>query len=288
MSCELTFKVDVDTLQGYTDGVPRLLDILGKKGIRASFFFSMGPDNSGKVNHGIFSKCFLAKMLRIKAPVSAPMIAASNPDILKRAVSEGHDCGVRSWDHALWRDHLPELTRMEIRDELRRAAELFSDITGTPPKSCAAPGWQVSLDSLSAQNELEFDYASDARGISPFLPSVGGTVFRTLQIPTTLPALGELLGTGGITVENVNGHYLDLLEPGLNVHTIHAEVEGCDMSGIFEGLVDCCVDGEMAFPTLRDVASRFGNAAPERAALECGVKMSEVPGRIGKVAVQLR
>ena len=282
MNCELAFKVDVGTLEGYTSGVPRLLDILGKKRIKASFFFSMGPDNSSKAASGIFRNGFLAKMLRVKAPV----IAASNPDILKRAVDEGHDCGVLCWDHVRWYDHLSTLTHKEIRDELSRAAELFSDITGAPPKSCAAPGWQVSLDSLTAQNELEFDYASDARGTSPFLPSVGDAVFRTIQIPTTLPTLDELLGTSGINAENVNGHYLDLLEPGLNVHTVHADVEGGDMSAIFAGLVDCCIDGEMAFPTLKDIASRFGDA--ERAALKCSVEMCEVPGRAGKVAVQLK
>jgi len=282
--CELTFKVDVDTLEGYTSGVPRLLDILGKKGIRASFFFSMGPDNSGKAAHRIFRNGFLAKILRVKPP----MIVASNPDILKRAAAEGHDCGIFCWDHVRWRDHLLTLTHKEIRDELSRAAELFSDITGTPPKSCAAPGWQVSFDSLTVEDELELDYASDVRGISPFFPSVKDTVFRTLQIPTTLPTLDELLGTAGINASNVNGHYLDLLEPSLNVHTIYAEAEGGDMSGIFEGLVDCCVDGEMAFPTLKDIASRFGSAESECAALKCGVEMCEIPGRAGKVAVQLR
>ena len=68
MSCELAVKIDVDTLKGYLEGVPRLLDILGKRGVRASIFFSMGPDNSGKAIRRIFRKGFLAKMLRTSAP----------------------------------------------------------------------------------------------------------------------------------------------------------------------------------------------------------------------------
>ncbi|MCL2009941.1 MAG: polysaccharide deacetylase family protein [Synergistaceae bacterium] len=301
MICELAIKIDVDTLKGYIEGVPRLLDILGKKGIKASFFFSMGPDNSGKVIRRVFRRGFVAKMLRAKASGSngfrsllygtllkAPMIVASNPDILKRAADEGHDCGVRCWDCALWQDCLLELPREEIRAEFNRAAELFSGVVGTPPRSCAAPGWQVSRDSLAVQDEFDLDYSSDVRGVSPFIPTIDGVVFRTLQIPATLPTLDELLGTGGASAESVNDRYLDLLEPGLNVRSIHAEAEGGDMSGIFTRLLDCCVDGEMAFPTLGDVASRVSAASPKadlRADI-CGIEMSELPGRTGKVAVQ--
>ena len=301
MSCELAIKVDVDTLKGYLEGVPRLLDILGNRGIKASFFFSMGPDNSGKAIRRIFRKGFLAKMLRTKAPstygfktllygtlLKAPMIVASNPDILRRAVNEGHDCGIHCWDHVLWQDCLLKLSREEIRAELDKAVKLFSDIVGMLPRSCAAPGWQISGDSLAVQDELGLDYSSDVRGAAPFTPSMNGFVFRTLQIPTTLPTLDELWGVDGMDAdadaEKVNDHYLDLLEPGLNVHTIHAEMEGGAMSGVFARLLDCCVEGEMAFPTLRDVASRAGAELKPDA---CGVEMAEIPGRSGKVAMQI-
>jgi len=308
MNCELTIKVDVDTLKGYLEGVPRLLDILGKKGIKASFFFSMGPDNSGKAICRIFRKGFLAKMMRTRAPstygfktllygtlLKAPMIVASNPDILKRTLDEGHDCGVHCWDHVLWQDCLLKLSREEIRAEFEKAIGLFYDIVGTLPKSCAAPSWQVSHDSLAVQDELDLDYSSDVRGVSPFAPSMEGTVFRTIQIPTTLPTLDELWGVNGMNAESVNDHYLDLLEPGLNVHTIHAEMEGGDMSDVFVRLIDCCIDGEVVFPTLRDVTSRVRTATlnaamPSATATQpaiCGVEMSAISGRAGKVAVQL-
>jgi len=296
VNCELTIKVDVDTLKGYLEGVPCLLDVLGKRGIKASFFFSMGPDNSGKAIRRIFRKGFLGKMLRTRAPstygiktllygtlLKAPMIAASNPDILKRAVDEGHDCGVHCWDHVLWQDCLLKLSREEIRAELAKAAELFSDIVGTPPKCSAAPGWQVSSDSLAAQDELELDYSSDVRGVSPFTPGMDGVVFSTLQIPTTLPTLDELWGVNGMNAESVNDHFLDMLEPGVNVHTIHAEIEGGNMSEVFVHLIDYCLDGEVAFPTLRDVASRVRATS---AANVCDIEMSALSGRSGKVAVQ--
>jgi peptidoglycan/xylan/chitin deacetylase (PgdA/CDA1 family) len=296
MSCELAVKIDVDTLKGYLEGVPRLLDILGKRGVKASIFFSMGPDNSGKAIRRIFRKGFLAKMLRTSAPstyglktlfygtlLKAPFIVSSNPDILKRALAEGHDCGIHCWDHVLWQDGLNKMPREEIRAELTKAAELFSHVTGTAPKSCAAPGWQASFDSLTVQDELNFDYCSDVRGATPFFPRMNGVVFRTLQIPSTLPTLDELWGADGMDAENVNDKYLDLLEPGLNVHTVHAEMEGGCRSDVFVRFLECCVEGEVAFSTLRNVASRLKNSGNAKIA---DVAMAEIPGRSGKVAVQ--
>jgi peptidoglycan/xylan/chitin deacetylase (PgdA/CDA1 family) len=169
----------------------------------------------------------------------------------------------------------------EIRRELSRAVDLFSQVAGVLPRSSAAPGWQVSFDSLTAQDGLGFDYCSDIRGIKPFYPRMNGVTFRTLQIPSTLPTLDELWGTDGLkNAETVNDKYLDLLEPGLNVHTVHAEMEGGGKSDVFAHFLDCCIEGETEFPTLRDVALRFKNAGP------ADVELSEIPGRAGKVAVQ--
>jgi peptidoglycan/xylan/chitin deacetylase (PgdA/CDA1 family) len=296
MSCELVIKVDVDTLRGYLEGVPRLLDLLGARKIKASIFFSMGPDNSGKAIRRVFRRGFVSKMLRTNAPgtyglktlfygtlLKAPMIVSSNPDILKRAADEGHDCGIHCWDHVLWQDRLHEMSVEEIRGEFAKAAESFSRIVRVSPRSCAAPGWQISADSLAVQDELGFEYCSDVRGVSPFFPRLGGVTFRTLQIPTTLPTLDEVWGAGGMDVENINDRYLDLLEPGTNVHTVHAEMEGGNMSGPFIRFLDCCVEGEVAFATLLDVAKRV-KAAPS--AEVCDVETSNLPGRSGKVAVQ--
>jgi peptidoglycan/xylan/chitin deacetylase (PgdA/CDA1 family) len=290
MICELAIKVDVGTLKGYLEGVPRLLDILGERKIKASFFFSMGPDNSGKAIRRIFRRGAASgtpragdlKALFYGTLLRAPMIASANPDILKRAADEGHDCGIHCWDYVLWRDRLPEMPCGDIRGELAKAAEAFSRIVGSPPKSCAAPGWQVSADSLRAQDELGFEYCSDTRGVRAFFPRMEGETFQTLQVPTTLPALDELR-LGGIDAESVSDRYLDLLEPETNVHTVRAEVEGGNMSGPFIRFLDCCVEGEVAFATLTDVAKR---AKTEPGAKPCDVEMSGFPGRADKIAVQ--
>lgn len=293
-NCTLAIKIDIDTLKGYREGLPRLLDILKAHGARASIFFSMGPDESGKALRRIFRKGFLTKMLRTRAPstyglrtlfygtlLPAPMIVPSDPSLLCRALDEGHECGIHAWNHVLWQDRLPRMTQDVIRHELGMAMELFQMVSGVRPSCCAAPGWQVTPDSLAVQDELGFAYCSDTRGSAPFLPRMGGQTFRTPQVPSTLPTLDELLGRDGVSAANAADHYLDLLEPGLNVLTIHTEMEGGAMSGVFNAFLNACSEGALTFMTL-------GEALAASLPLpEADVEMCPIPGRAGTVATQV-
>lgn len=289
----LAIKIDIDTLKGYLEGLPRLLDILKAHKVKASVFFSMGPDNSGKAIRRIFRKGFITKMFRTKAPTAyglktllygtllpAPMITAANPDLIRRTADEGHDCGIHSWDHVYWQDNLPTLSRDEIRAQLERAFSQFEDYAHFRPESCAAPGWQVTPDSLVVQDKLRLKYCSDVRGYSPFLPEMGGIMFSTPQIPSTLPTLDEILGT--VKPENVASYYAGLLHDGLNVHTIHTEMEGGLMHWTFSEFLDKCKDRGVRFLTLKDVANKI-SVFPK-----CQIVMGEIPGRAGNVALQLK
>ena len=289
----LAIKIDIDTLKGYLEGLPRLLEILKAHDVKASVFFSMGPDNSGKAIRRVFRKGFITKMFRTKAPTAyglktllygtllkAPMITAANPDLIRRTADEGHDCGIHSWDHVYWQDNLPSLTKDQIRAELERAFSQFEDYAHFRPESCAAPGWQVTPESLSVQDKLRLKYCSDSRGYSPFIPEMGNTTFSTPQIPSTLPTLDEILGT--VKAENVSEYYAKLLHEGLNVHTIHTEMEGGMMHKTFSDFLDRCKNMGVEFLTLREIAGK------SRKFPKCKIEMGEIPGRAGKVALQLK
>jgi undecaprenyl phosphate-alpha-L-ara4FN deformylase len=291
----IALKVDVDTYVGTRDGVPRLLEILERFGIHATFYFSMGPDNSGKAIRRIFTrKGFLKKMLRTRAPsvygfrtllygtlLPAPQIAASFPDVLKETARKGHEVGIHCWDHVKWHDYLPWLPKPVTAMELGRASSLFEEILGRRARTTAAPGWTVSSDSLEIQDAMNLDYCSDSRGIAPFFPVMAGRRFRTLQVPTTWPTMDELLGEGDITAANINDHYLALVRPGLNVHTIHAELEGNVLAPQFTDLLERLSGLGVHFMTLAEAAAAFG-----RDAADGPLAMGEIPGRAGKVAIQ--
>ena len=288
---KLAIKIDIDTLKGYLEGLPRLLDILKAHNVKASIFFSMGPDNSGKAVRRIFRKGFITKMFRTKAPTSyglktlfygtllpAPMIVPANPDLLRRAIDEGHDCGLHSWDHVYWQDKLPKLSRSQILGEFSKAMELYEKITGQVPKACAAPGWQVTAESLSVQDSLGFDYCSDVRGFCPFIPEIDGQTFKTPQVPSTLPTMDEVLGL--VPADQLNAYYWGLMHEGLNVHTIHTEMEGGRMSGTFSEFLDICRDNNVEFITLRE-------ALAQSRLITSRVEAGYLPGRAGKLAVQV-
>lgn len=289
----LALKLDIDTLTGYTEGLPALLDLFDKKGIKASIFFSMGPDNSGKAIRRVARKGFVKKMIRTKAPstyglktllygtlLPAPQIVEKKPEILQRSAI-GHDCGIHAWDHVLIQDSLGNMTPDDIRTEYKKAFDLFERVTGRRARSAAAPGWQATADSFAVMDEFALDYASDTRGQGPFYPEIRGHVYQTLQIPTTLSTMDELIG-----------HYPDLSMTDLwlnemrqetEVLTIHAEMEGRSKLGEFESFVDGMLSSGAKFITLGEIARTMRGEA-----LVGGIEASPVRGRAGDVIKQVQ
>jgi len=60
----VALRVDVDTRRGLEEGVPRLLALLRRLDLRASFFVTMGPDRSGRAIRRALRPSFLLKMWR--------------------------------------------------------------------------------------------------------------------------------------------------------------------------------------------------------------------------------
>ncbi|NVN92746.1 MAG: 4-deoxy-4-formamido-L-arabinose-phosphoundecaprenol deformylase [Desulfuromonadales bacterium] len=290
----VALKVDVDTFVGTRDGVPALLEDLGRFAARATFYFSLGPDNSGKALRRIFTrKGFLQKQLRSKAPsayglrtmlygtlLPAPMIGASFPEPLRRVERQGHEVGIHCWDHVRWHDYLPRFSRSETAGELERAANQFIEIFGHAALTIAAPGWTVSPDSLELQDAMGLSHCSDSRGRHPFYPVMGGRRYATLQIPTTLPTADEILGQNGISPATLPDYYLDSLQEGLNVLTVHAEMEGGAIRPSFVALLERLAARGIRCVTLREAAELIRNAP------DCHLYMGELPGRAGQVALQ--
>ncbi len=289
---KLAIKVDIDTLRGYREGMPRMLDLFKKHSITASIFFSFGPDNSGKAIRRIFRKGFISKMLRTKAPstyglktllygtvLPAPLIVPPAPKVFIRAIEEGHDCGVHSWDHVLVQDKLNELSKEEFRSLFEKAAHMYEKLSGVKPTSYAAPGWQVSSMSLEVQQELNLEYCSDARGHSPFIPIFEGKEYNVPQIPTTLPTMDEILGLSGIDDETLPSYWLNGMDKEWNVLTVHAEMEGMSKLNVFDKFLTMAKERNTEFFTLREYA-KISKPVP------CSIKTGTLTGRAGTLAVQ--
>lgn len=291
---QVALKVDVDTYVGMRDGVPALMRALDARGLRASFFISMGPDHSGRALRRLLKPGFLAKMLRTRAPsmygwrtilygtlLPGPQIARSFPQYFETLRAGGHEVGVHGYDHVYWHDRLAGLDDGAVRAELGRGLNTFAEITGRAAESFAAPGWQCTAASLAAIDAAGLRYHSCTRGRVPYRPVLAGGPCRAPEIPTTWLTLDEILGVEGTEAATLIDYYVSQLRPGLNVHTIHTEVEGMSMLPMFEKLLDA-LRPRAEFVRLIDVA-----AALDTASLPLGrVEPGTVPGRAGAVAVQ--
>lgn len=294
----LAIKIDVDTERGTRVGVPPLVRLLGDAGIPACFLFSLGPDHTGRALRRVFRPGFLAKASRTSVVavygvrtllngvlLPGPHIARRHGALLASVRDAGFEVGIHCWDHVRWQDGLLGWDLERTRKELRLARDAFEQVFGEPARTAGSAGWQANANSLAAYDEADFLYASDARGESPFLPRCGDRVYRTLQIPTTLPTLDELLGRPEHPEEKLVDAYLGWLRPdALNVLTIHAELEGMLHRGWFRSFLVAAQQAGVRFVRLDEEAR---DLLERRDALPvCDLVQGSVPGRYGVLAAQ--
>ena len=106
-------------------GVPRILGLLKKSNIPATFF--------------------------------VPAVTALlYPDEQRRVIAEGHEIGLHGWIHEI-NSVLPEKDERELH---LRASETLTAITGTRPVGMRTPSWDFSPATLTIQREMGLLYDS--------------------------------------------------------------------------------------------------------------------------------
>jgi peptidoglycan/xylan/chitin deacetylase (PgdA/CDA1 family) len=294
----LGLKIDVDTERGTRLGVPALVRVLGEAGIPATFFFSLGPDNTGRALRRVFRPGFVAKTARTNVLAlyglktlgngvlwPGPHIARRHGALLRSVRDAGFDVAVHGWDHVRWQDGLRRMSCDDVHAEVARAFGAFERVYGCRPAAAGAAGWQANAHSLAAYEDAGLRWASDVRGWRPFWPSAGDRVFRTLQVPTTLPTLDELLGRPEHPEAAIADQYLSWIRPGeLEVLTIHAEIEGQRAMPLFRRLLDALCAGSVEIvPLGREVEQLL--TRPETIPV-CALSEAMVPGRSGTLSIQ--
>jgi undecaprenyl phosphate-alpha-L-ara4FN deformylase len=299
VSGRLGLKVDVDTLEGFRQGVPALMEVLENHGVKASFFLSLGPDNSGRALLRVFrQRGFLEKMWRTRAPalygfktmcygtlLPAPLIGTASPHLAPRLSAAGHEVGLHGYDHVRWHDHLFNLAPERVAREISQAQAIYTTLMQKPARSFAAPGWQCSLSSRTALAAQHFLYGSDTRGTAPYFPAFGNSLTQVLEIPTTLPTLDELFGFHGCRPQDFTSLVLARLEKGPpQVLTLHTEVEGGPFLSEFDRLLARCRQQGVEFFRLEDWA-RDLLREPDNVPV-AQVNLQRLPGRAGRVSCQ--
>jgi undecaprenyl phosphate-alpha-L-ara4FN deformylase len=293
----IALKVDCDTAEGTRRGIPRLLALFDELQIRATFFFSLGPDRSGRAVIRLFTKKgFLRKMLRSRAPslygwrtmlsgtlLPSPVISAACRREILSVAEAGHETGVHAWDHVGWQDRLDAWSEGRIASEYARLHEAYRSIFGKPAAASAAPGWTVNDRYLGIREGYPLAYTSDTREGRPFLPLFGGRTSAIPEIPSTLPTLDERLGDPRLpTLEALRAHYAVLPSEGADaIHSIHTEVEGGPYLSWFRGVLQDWKARGARFVALEEIARGLGRSGtlPARP-----IARITLPGRSGTVA----
>ncbi len=105
--------------------VPRILDLLKRNGIKATFFVPA-------------------------------VVALLYPDEQRRIVGEGHEIGIHSWIH----EFNSELPAADERELQFRAADTLEAVCGKRPVGIRTPSWDFSQDTLAISREMGLLYDS--------------------------------------------------------------------------------------------------------------------------------
>jgi peptidoglycan-N-acetylglucosamine deacetylase len=110
---------------GARQGVPRILEILGRAGVKASFF--------------------------------VPAVTALlYPDEQRRVIAEGHEIGIHGWIH----ERNSELPADAERELQMRSADTLEKICGRRPVGIRTPSWDFSPHTLALSKEMGLLYDS--------------------------------------------------------------------------------------------------------------------------------
>jgi peptidoglycan/xylan/chitin deacetylase (PgdA/CDA1 family) len=110
---------------GNRQGVPRILEILARHEVKASFF----------------------------VPAVTALIY---PDEQRRVAAEGHEVGIHGWIH----ERNSELPLPAERDLQMRSADVLERITGARPVGIRTPSWDFSPNTLAITKEMGLVYDS--------------------------------------------------------------------------------------------------------------------------------
>ena len=138
-------------------GVPRMLDIFERHGIRATFFVP-GFD------------------------------AGNHPDLVREIVRQGHEIGAHGYLHERW-----EIPPDEEEPLLQMAHDILVDVTGTAPKGWRSPGGMKSANTLRVLRDLGYIYDSSDKDYDlPYPAIVGGEQSAAMiELPNNTSSLDD-------------------------------------------------------------------------------------------------
>jgi peptidoglycan/xylan/chitin deacetylase (PgdA/CDA1 family) len=183
-ACAFTFDLDAESLWlargteepvalsqgrfGVVEALPRILDLLRSRAIRATFFIP-------------------------------GWVADHHPDAVQAVLKHGHEIGCHGYEH----ERVRELPRDEEEAILKKSLETLERHTGTRPRGYRAPAWQLSPNTLELLARHGFDYSSNFMDrLIPYLhPPVAGRSLVEIPVSWVLDDAPFFLFTGTRSIQ---------------------------------------------------------------------------------------
>ena len=134
---------------GWKVGMPRILDLLERYGLKVTFFVP-------------------------------GLVMEQRPAMVEAILKQGHEIAHHSWSHA-W---IVNLTRDQEREEMDKGIEIIQRMTGRKPVGYRSPAAEFSPHTLRMLHEYGFGYSSNYfDDDSPYLHRIDGTVTDLVEFP---------------------------------------------------------------------------------------------------------
>jgi peptidoglycan-N-acetylglucosamine deacetylase len=135
---------------GWKTGVPRILELLRRYGIRSTFFVP-------------------------------GLIVEQRPQVIDSIVTAGHEIAHHSYSHA-W---IVDLTHDQEREEMEKGFEAIRRATGKAPRGYRAPASEISDITLGLMKSYKFDYSSSFYDSdTPYLHEIDGQKSDIVELPS--------------------------------------------------------------------------------------------------------
>lgn len=260
----IALAIVVEDSCGYREGLPAILHLLDQYNIRASFFFSLGFDNTGLAIKQLFRPRVLFSQLpwqqKLRGTLLPPRALSRHyADSLLTVDATGHDCGIASFDTQVWQEQAITADERWTRRQLDWAVEAFAGKLGRRPKFHAAAGQVLNAGLLRYESEHQM-VGIDCRGRTAFYPEYQGYTGHSPQLPVTLPTIEQLLQDSEVNPDNVHEYLFSesqLVPPQGHLMLVRAAFEGRQWLAILEKLLVMWRGMQWEFLTLGDMLDRL-------------------------------
>ena len=223
MAKTFTLRIDLESDKGIKKGLPKLLDLLKKHHVKASFYIPMGGESNildllryrrGLKSAGERKIKVFSLLDKIRMVLFPRDFVKSNKKILERVLKEGHELGLHGWKHREW---ARGLDKINIEEKVRKAKIKYIKLFGKEPISFACPGFNTNNKVLEILEKYKIKFISDFQGEKPKKYGEIKNIPITILGENKMPIIEYFVGEGKKDKE-----ILDYLRKEIKKHSLYS------------------------------------------------------------------